>query len=185
MKSSCHIKPRILSVNVHPTTYQKATDQILAWAKKIESRYICLANVHMVMEAYDDPGFRDVVNNADMVTPDGMPLVWILRRMGYEIDDRVCGPSLILWVVREASSQGVPVGFYGGAPDVLEVLVENMQEKFPDLKTAFQMSPPFRELTSQEDENIIKEINTSGSKFFLLDLVVQSKKNGWQYIKIA
>ena len=170
MKSSYHIKPRILCLNVHPTTYQKATDQILAWAKKIESRYICLANVHMVMEAYDDPGFRDVVNNADMVTPDGMPLVWILRRMGYEIDDRVCGPSLILWVVREASRQGVPVGFYGGAPDVLEVLVENMQEKFPNLMIAFQMSPPFRELTLQEDENIINEINMSGIKILFVGL---------------
>ena len=66
---------RILGVSIHPTSYQAVVAQITSWAKTKESRYVCVANVHMVMEAYDLPAFMHIVNDADLVTPDGIPLV--------------------------------------------------------------------------------------------------------------
>ena len=162
--------PKILGTKVYPTTYRQAADQIMKWALSSQSRYVCVANVHMVMEAYDDSDFKKVVNNADMITPDGMPLVWLLRMLGYPLKDRVCGPVLTMWVLEEAACRGVPVGFYGGAPEVLENLIENMQKKFPNLMIDFQMSPPFRELTPQEEKNIINKINLSGIKILFVGL---------------
>ena len=72
----------ILGMRVDATSYADATARVLAWAKAGESRYICVVNVHMTMEALDVPEFREIVNAADLVTPDGMPLVWLLRRLG-------------------------------------------------------------------------------------------------------
>ena len=95
--------PEILGVRVDPTSYEMATSQVLFWAQKQESRYVCVANVHMIMEAYDAPDFKDIVNAADLVTPDGMPLVWMLRRMGYPQQERVYGPDLTLEVIAAAA----------------------------------------------------------------------------------
>jgi N-acetylglucosaminyldiphosphoundecaprenol N-acetyl-beta-D-mannosaminyltransferase len=86
--------PRILGMRVDPTSYEEATEKVLAWAAAGESRYVCVANVHMVMEAHDDPSFRALVNAADLVTPDGMPLVWMLRKLGHPHQERVYGPEL-------------------------------------------------------------------------------------------
>ena len=72
----------IIKVNISLTSYESATRKISSWTKTYESRYVCVANVHMIMEAFDSPGFRQVVNQADLVTPDGMPLVWMMRLKG-------------------------------------------------------------------------------------------------------
>jgi N-acetylglucosaminyldiphosphoundecaprenol N-acetyl-beta-D-mannosaminyltransferase len=107
--------PRILGMRVDPTSYEEATEKVLAWAAAGESRYVCVANVHMVMEAHDDPSFRALVNAADLVTPDGMPLVWMLRKLGYPHQERVYGPELHLEGVRGSRRGGAcPWGFTGG-----------------------------------------------------------------------
>jgi N-acetylglucosaminyldiphosphoundecaprenol N-acetyl-beta-D-mannosaminyltransferase len=122
----------ILSTTIHPTTYHDATAAILAWAGRGESRTVCLANVHVVMEAYDDPVYRAAVNGADLVAPDGMPLVWVLRRMGHSLKDRVYGPTLTLRVLEAAARQGLPVGFYGAVPEVLAALIANVRQQYPE-----------------------------------------------------
>jgi len=116
---------------VDPTSYGAATQQVLEWARRGESRYVCVATVHSVMEAWDDPGFRQVLNAADLVTPDGMPLVWMLRRLGYPDQQRVYGPDLTLYVCEAAAREGVPVGFYGGFPEALEAMVSKLRGLFP------------------------------------------------------
>jgi len=117
----------ILGMRVEATTYNKATHQVIQWAKNNESRYICIANVHMTMEAYDSPEFQKVVNRADMVTPDGMPLVWTLRRLGIKINDRVYGPTLMLHVCDAAKKNKISIGFYGGNAETLTALNENLK----------------------------------------------------------
>ena len=104
------IHEHILGIRVGVTTYEESTSQILDWAVNSQSRYICPANVHMVMEAYDEATFRKVVNKADLVTPDGMPLVWMLRRLGHPLEDRVYGPTLMLRIVAAADTKGISGG---------------------------------------------------------------------------
>ncbi len=160
----------ILGIGVDRTSYPSATQQILDWALRRESRYVCVANVHMVMEAYDDAAFRQVVNAADLVTPDGMPLVWIMRWQGLRQQERVYGPTLTLYVLEAASREGLPVGFYGSTPETLEKLKTNLQARYPSLKIVYSYAPPFRSLTAEEDEEVVKAINDSGARILFVGL---------------
>jgi len=161
---------KILGVPVQPTSYQAAIAQIMAWAEKNESRYVCAANVHMVMEAHDSPSFMDVVNHADLVTPDGMPLVWAMRRLGFPKQERVYGPDLAIQLIEAAAQNSVPIGFYGSTPNVLESLVNKFRKEYHSINIAYSFSPPFRPISSEEDAQIIHEIHASGARVLLVGL---------------
>jgi N-acetylglucosaminyldiphosphoundecaprenol N-acetyl-beta-D-mannosaminyltransferase len=160
----------VLRMQVHATMYAESTAVVCEWAERGEARYVCVANVHMVMEAWDDPAFREIVNAADLVTPDGMPLVWVMRRKGFALKDRVYGPTLMRWVLAEAARRGIAVGFLGGTPEVLAALVRNLHAEFPELQVAFQHSPPFRLLSADEDRAMVREINASGARILFVGL---------------
>ncbi|RMH09324.1 MAG: glycosyltransferase [Nitrospirae bacterium] len=160
----------ILGMRVDATSYEDATRQILSWAKGRESRYVCAANVHMTMESFDSAEFRRVVNGADLVTPDGVPLVWTLRLLGVQGQTRVYGPDLTVHVVQAAANAGVPVGFFGGTPEALRGIVQNLETRFPAMQVAYAFSPPFRPLTPEEDDEIVAQINTSGARILFVGL---------------
>ena len=160
----------ILGMRVDVTSYSDSIERVLSWAVAGESRYVCVANVHMVMEAFDSPEFRGIVNAADLVTPDGMPLVWMLRRLGVRGQTRVYGPELTLRLCEAAAQRGIAVGFYGGTEEALASLVANLRERFPNLRVAYAYSPPFRPLTPEEDEEIVKAINASGARILFVGL---------------
>ncbi len=160
----------VLGMRVDATSYVDASWRVLNWTRRRESRYVCVANVHMVMEAYDDPAFRAIVNGADLVTPDGMPLVWMLRRMGFPGQGRVYGPTLTLWILQEAARWGIPVGFYGGEPAMIAHITDRLIERFPGLRIAYAYSPPFRPLTPAEDAAVVEAINASGVRILFVGL---------------
>ncbi len=160
----------IIGLRVDKISYQSAVQRVLDWASRRESRYICVANVHMVMEAYDDTTFRQIVNSADLVTPDGMPLVWVMRWQGIRQQERVYGPLLTEYVLEAAGKEGIPVGFYGGTAETLQNLKRNIQKRYPSLKIAYLHAPPFRPLTSQEDEEAVRSINDSGARILFVGL---------------
>src|SRR6202022_2682129 len=105
----------------------------------------------MVMESHHSAEFRASVNGADLVTPDGMPLVWGLRLLGTKAATRVYGPDLTLAILEVAVKKRIPVGFYGGSPDVLARLRVALSQQLPGLRVSFAMSPPYRSLTPKED----------------------------------
>ena len=154
--------PYILNMGVSHTSYAHASTTICQWAQEHASKYVCIATVNNVMEAYDSPEFQRVMNQADLVTPDGMPLVWALRLLGHKSASRVYGPDLTPILLQMAAESGLPVGFYGGAPEVLKRLLEVVAARFPKLQVAYSFSPPFRPLTPQEDEQVVKTLNDSG-----------------------
>ena len=161
---------RILGVRVDPTSYAAAAAQVEVWTRKAESRYVCVANVHMIMEAHDAPDFRDIVNAADLVTPDGMPLVWSLRRLGHPEQERVYGPDLTLHLLDIAAKQKVPVGFYGSSANTLRHLMNFLDEKYPALDIRYSYSPPFRASTAREDEEVLRDVNASGCRILFVGL---------------
>lgn len=161
---------RLLSVWIDNINYGKVIQKIMVWSNQDESRYICIANVHMVMEAYDDPAFQKVVNQADLVTPDGMPLVWMLRWMGVKDQQRVYGPELTLRVSAAAAEAGLPIGLYGGSPESNQGLAKRLIQLFPQLRINYQYSPPFRPLTDEEDRQVVDEINSSGARILFVGL---------------
>jgi N-acetylglucosaminyldiphosphoundecaprenol N-acetyl-beta-D-mannosaminyltransferase len=160
----------ILGTRVDPTSYEAAITKVVGWARQHESRYLCVANVHMTMEAYDSPGFRSVINHADVVTPDGMPLVWMMRWLGYPQQERVYGPELTLRLLETVAQEGLPIGFYGSKPDGLQALITKAGERFPGLQVVYANSPPFRPLTSEEDQRVVEEINTSKARILFVGL---------------
>lgn len=160
----------IVGMRVDATSYPDASEQVIDWARAGESRVVCIATVNNVMEAYDDRSYREAMNAADLVTPDGMPLVWGLRSLGVSDATRVYGPDLTPVVCARAAEAGVPVGFYGGAPEVLAEMVSRLRARFPALQVAYAVSPPFRELDPAERTEAIDAINASGARILFVGL---------------
>ncbi len=160
----------IIDMRVDGTSYEDATDRIITWAKLKQSKYVCVANVHMVMETYDSPEFAKIVNNADLVTPDGMPLVWGLGALGVENSSRVCGPTLTLSVCEAAARSNVPIALYGGTSESLVEFESFLKTKFPNIEIACQISPPFRALTEAEDTAYTAQIVESGARVLFVGI---------------
>lgn len=160
----------IIGLKISLTDYSNAIGSVMLWSQNDKPCYICAANVHMLMEAHDSPDFARIVNEADLVTPDGMPLVWMMRLKGQRNQQRVYGPTLMLNVLAMAARENIPVGFYGGAPHVLDTLVERMKERFNGLNVVYSYSPPFRELSPQEKEEVVGNIDRSGVRILFVGL---------------
>lgn len=158
----------ILGTWVDATDYAEAAERICGWARAGESRYVCAANVHMLMEGYDDPAYRAVINAADMVTADGMPLAWALRLLGMRGAPRVYGPDLMLAVCARAEAEGISVGLYGGTPAALAGLDAALRSRFPALRILYRASPPFRVLTPRERAQARWAIAASGARILFV-----------------
>jgi N-acetylglucosaminyldiphosphoundecaprenol N-acetyl-beta-D-mannosaminyltransferase len=122
------------------------------------------------MEAFDNPEYRSCLSRADMINPDGVPLVWALKLMGHKNASRVYGPDCTVAMLQKAADSGVPVGFYGGSPEVLDKLQSTVRRDYPTLKIAFAMSPPFRQLSDEEDATIVQQIVKSDTRILFVGL---------------
>ena len=160
----------ILNMHVDVTSYADAAGRVLDWAAEGSSRYVCAANVHMVMESHDDPAFQKVVNGADLVTPDGVPLVWALKLLGVSDATRVYGPDLTLHVCELAAKRKVPIGLYGGTPESLHAFVAFLENRYPGIQIACTIAPPFRPLTPEEDKQYTDEIITAGVRILFVGI---------------
>lgn len=164
-------KKEVLGMNVSLGAYQSFIETIVLMAKEEKSSYyICVANVHMLVEAYSNVEFSSVVNNADLVTPDGMPLTKALKTL-YGIDqDRVAGMDLLPDLLGKSEEQNIPVYFYGGTEAMLASTESYCKKYYPNLNLVGLLSPPFRPLTLEEETTIIEKINASGAKFVFVAL---------------
>jgi len=160
----------ILGMRVDCSSYDEVVESIAGMSGEEPSSYVCIATVHMVMEAWDDDEYREMVNGAELVTSDGVPLVWALRLLGLSDAERVYGPSLTPRLCERAAQDAIPVGFYGGDPEVLETLCTRLQERYPALDIAFRYSPPFRPLSPDEDAELASAIESSGARILFVGL---------------
>jgi N-acetylglucosaminyldiphosphoundecaprenol N-acetyl-beta-D-mannosaminyltransferase len=138
-----------------------ALETIDGWIQRRERRYVCVANVHSVMEAHRNPVLRKVMNGSGLTTPDGMPLVWLLRHAGHTNASRVYGPDLMLDVCRYSVAAGRRHFFLGGGDGVADTMAERLCSRFPGLQVAGILSPPFRPLTLEEDEAVVESVNAA------------------------
>jgi N-acetylglucosaminyldiphosphoundecaprenol N-acetyl-beta-D-mannosaminyltransferase len=113
------------------------------------------------MESQRDPELLAIHNASGLTTPDGMPLVWAGRRAGMAHMRRVYGPDLMLAVCKLAAERGWSSYFYGAADGVPELLAQRLADRFPGLKVAGTLSPPFRPLTPEEDAEVVERINAA------------------------
>lgn len=166
--------PFVLGMRVDHIEADDAADLIASWVARPASgtaRTVCAANVHMVMEAWDDPTYRAVVNGADLVVPDGQPLVWALRLLGVTQRRRVrVSPDLLLRLFAEAERSDSAVGLYGGTERTLRHFQASLASHVPRLRVPFAWAPPFRPLTPQEDAEVVERIRSSGVQLLLVGL---------------
>ncbi|MEP0870519.1 WecB/TagA/CpsF family glycosyltransferase [Trichocoleus desertorum AS-A10] len=160
----------IIGVRVDSTSYHDACKRIQAWAEARNSCYIVAANVHVVMTAYWQGQYQKIINQAVLVTPDGMPLVWALRLLGVRGQTRVYGPDLMLAWCDRAARLKIPIYLYGGTEPMLDKLQYKLTQQFPSLAIAGSYAPPFRVLTPEEEKSDVQRINDSGAAVVFVGL---------------
>ncbi|ESA37694.1 family glycosyl transferase [Leptolyngbya sp. Heron Island J] len=160
----------VIGFPVTAESFDAQIDTMLSWAHQRLSKVVCVANVHMLVEAKCSAGFARVLHRADMLTPDGMPLVWVTSRLRKRKQDRVAGMDIMLSLCKKASKENISVFFLGSTPDVLWNMEQHLRKEFPELKIAGLESPPFRPLTIEEDAALVQRINDSGANMVLVSL---------------
>lgn len=161
---------RVLRSRIDALTWDGAMSSIFQWAKARQSRYVCLCNVHGVVTALAQSKLRKAINGADMATPDGKPIAFALALQGFQRQPRISGPDLMLKCCERAAESGVSVFLYGGTPENLTALVDKLKRSYPELKIADAYAPPFRQLSREEDDEVIRMINASGAGLVFVGL---------------
>jgi len=151
----------VLGVGVSAITMADALATIDRWIATRAPQYVCVTGVHGVMESQVDPSLREIHNHAGLVTPDGMPLVWLSWLRGHHHVQRVYGPDLMLACCEASIKKGYRHFFYGGGPGVAEQLAKRLAERFDGLQVVGTWTPPFRDLTTAEEEALIDRIASS------------------------
>ena len=154
---------QLLGTHIDAIAWPQALVQIEQWARARNSSYVCICNVHVLMSAARDRNFRSIINDADLATPDGMPLAWSLRARGFAQQERINGPDLMWKYCERAAENGSRIYLYGSTPLTLQRLSARLRKAFPALKIAGMCSPPFRALTPEEDAKFVSDINRSGA----------------------
>ena len=151
----------ILGVAVSAVTLERAASIVETWVRNRTPNYVCITGAHGSIESRRDAQLRQIHNDAGMVTPDGMPLVFMARRLGFDRVSRVYGPDLMRRLTEISAEKGYRQFYYGGSPGLADCLATTLQRRFPALQIAGTMTPPFRALTPEEDAATVERINAA------------------------
>ena len=152
-------RKRVISIHISTGKYAEFLNRILGFAAESKSAYVCVANVHMTIEAYRDADFAEVVNAAALTTPDGVPLLKSLKYLYGVKQERVAGMDLMPDLIRECGKAGISLLFFGSSERVLDAVVQKTKEKYPGVVIAGAISPPFRAISDVEEMQLINKIN--------------------------
>jgi N-acetylglucosaminyldiphosphoundecaprenol N-acetyl-beta-D-mannosaminyltransferase len=163
-------KKQILNTFISTGSYESFINHLFSLAKLKASSYVCVANVHMLIEGYKAPAFQQIINQADIATPDGMPLAKAMKWL-YGIDqERVAGMDLMPDLMRECARHNLSIYLNGSTDEILAQIIEKASADFPELHICGAYSPPFRELSSEEKHSIIEKINKTNPDFVFVAL---------------
>jgi N-acetylglucosaminyldiphosphoundecaprenol N-acetyl-beta-D-mannosaminyltransferase len=151
-------RANVLGVGVDAIDLPGAASIIESVLREGKKGYVCVTGVHGVMEAQRDPEFRDILNQALLVTPDGMPTVWVGRMQGNSTMKRVFGPDLMLEVCKRSASSGIRHFLYGGNTGIADELAATLRQRFPGITVVGTFTPPFRPLEPEEQMALEKHL---------------------------
>ncbi|MBI1767597.1 MAG: WecB/TagA/CpsF family glycosyltransferase [Bacteroidetes bacterium] len=154
-------RKKILNSIISIGDYQAFIDEIFHFAKSKIPSYVCFANVHMIIEAYHNKTFQKMINEANLVAPDGRPLSLFLRLSEGIKQDRVCGMDILPDLLKQAEATRKSVYFYGTTEELLKIIAQKAKNEFPALNIVGYYSPPFRALSEKEDEAITEKIRAA------------------------
>ena len=168
----------VLDVGISAVQIPDVIAQMENWIhERAGCHYISVTGMHGVVEAQHEPEFRSILSAADLVVPDGMPLVWLARWRGFALRRRVYGPDLMADFFSQSVARGYKHYLYGGAPGVADRLAVALTKRFPGLAIVGTCSPPFGPPGKEEDERFVRDINNSGADVVWIGLsgVTQDK----------
>jgi len=169
----------VLGVRVHAVQMSDAIAQLRAWIRNSETgRYVAVTGMHGVAESRQDRYFRKILNTADLVVPDGMPLVWLGRWHRYSLRQRVTGSELMATFCRETGPLCRHF-FYGGAPGVADDLARALHERH-GIVVAGTYVPPFRPLTPEEEREVAARVDEAAADVLWVGLSTP-KQERWMY----
>lgn len=171
----------VLNTSINAVQIPDTINQMEDWiGNRSGTHLIAVTGMHGIMEARKDPYFKQILNEADLVVPDGMPVVLVGRyREGYpHMKRRVAGPELMETFCQETGNRYRHF-FYGGAEGVADKLAYTLEEKY-GVRVAGTYCPPFRPLTPEEDAEVISIINQSNADILWVGLSTP-KQEKWMY----
>ena len=158
MKNSC----TVIKMDIDVTNLDAALHQVEILALKKQGAYVCVSNVHMCIETLDSNEFEQVVNNADLVIPDGKPLSWAQKLLGHKAAQHVRGQDIMDAICASFGNKNLNIGFYGGSSDeLLNTVQKSLTKSYTDIQISYAFSPPFRPLTDEEDAAVVAAINAA------------------------
>lgn len=170
----------ILKTKINITNMSQTVAYLEQNLEALRGNYVCVSNVHTTIMSYRDEEYRMIQNSGAMALPDGKPLSIVSRRRGFWDAERVPGPDLMIHIFHESKDKGYRHYFYGSTESTLAELEKSLKCDYPWLNIAGMYSPPFRELSAEEDEKIVKQINDAGPDFIWVALGAP-KQEKWMY----
>ncbi len=170
----------ILGVKISISNIQSACGAIENWIFERKKTYVCIAPVATIVDCQGDEKYRGIINNAGMATPDGMPLVWLGRMKGYREIERTYGPDLFDAFLKLSQQKQYRHYFYGGTPRTLNLLIDRLKERYPQLNISGCYSPPFRDMHDTEEQTVLDKINHSHPDILWIGLG-SPKQDYWMY----
>ena len=167
----------ILGVKIDKISAEHALKKAEQMVRTQGASAIFTPNPEIVMAAYEDEGFKDILNSADMCTPDGIGVVYAAKMVGTPVPERVAGFDLVCGLLESIRKTGEGVFLFGAKPGVAEMARDNLCEKYPGLNIAGLHNGYF---SSEDNDKIIEEINNSGAKLLLVCLGAP-KQEKWIY----
>ncbi len=144
--------------------------EILRLSRERVGGQVCVANVHMLVEARRDPALRHVLEEAALVVSDGKPLAWQLRRHGFAHAEQVRGPDLTVSLCEQAAAAGLPVYFYGGDRSLMAELESVLHARMPTLRIAGAEPAPLLPRQPGVDAAVVERIRSSGARLVFVGL---------------
>lgn len=176
-----HKTGRILGVKTDLVGYCEVIEIINSWIKdNCKGKFIVQENVFTVMNAIDNDNYKNVIEHAALVVPDGLPIVWVNNLKGAKLKENIRGAELMLRCLEQSVDKGIRHFFYGGKEGTPEGLKERMEAKFPGIQIAGTYSPPFRKMTGEEDKSVCEMINNSRADVLWVGLGAP-KQDIWMY----
>ena len=161
------MKINILGVPFDELNMAEAVDKVMGFMAEDKFRMICTPNPEIVMNARKDSSFMELLNSADMVTADGVGVVWASKYFGAQLEERVSGYDLAQGVFEKMKDTEYTAYFFGGAEGVAEKAKEEMEKKYPGLKIVGTNNGYFDE---EKERLIIEDIRDKKPNFLLLGL---------------
>jgi N-acetylglucosaminyldiphosphoundecaprenol N-acetyl-beta-D-mannosaminyltransferase len=153
-------RANLFGVGVDAQRFDDAISTLISWVRERRRAYVCTCPVYTLMMCRERPDVGQAVAGADMVTADGMPIVWVQRRMGYTAE-RVYGPDVMLALCEATAGTDITHYFWGGLPGVPEKLADVLTARYPGLKIAGVFSPPVAPVPDTPDPETVARLNAS------------------------